>query len=1036
MALPIRFPRSRRYRLLFALGVAVVFPALGFLVLPAVVGSQLEGRVSRELGRKISVEKVRVNPYALTVTVEGLSIAEADGRTPWLGWRRLHVDFDLLSSLRGEWVLSEVQLDGFQTRVAINRDGTFNFSDLLAKFAPAAPPAPKASAPAAAKPAEPGRPIRVVRIAVSDSRLEFRDESRAAPFATTVSGITLSVAELRSAGTLPTAFEFSAVTEAGESFRSKGTFVPEGLRVSAEAGVEGVMLPKYAPYYQPHLVGQLAAGKVGARVRFEGRLGGDKIQAAVSEGTVRLEGLRLLEVNRSEPAVELARLEVTGVTAGVFPLKARVGSVALEKGRIQVRREKDGGINLLAFAPPRPPAAAAPAVPGSASAAPPDVSVGEVTLKDFTIEVSDLAAPRPVNFAFANLAGSLRDFSLARPAPMPLQLGLSWPNHGRLSIEGQVGLEPVSAKLKLATDAIELLPLGPYLEQVVRARLTQGRLTTALEIEASLPASGPLPATVAGDVTIADLGVVDAARNEDLLAWKSVAIRGLRAATGAKTSASIGELSLVEPSVRIIVHEDRSLNLASVVPPAPPAAAQPAPAAAASSTAPAASAPEIEIGRITLEQAAFQFNDRSIQPHAQLGVRAITGAVTGLSSTKPGKGEIDLKAAVDGTGPVAISGRLDPLGPSKSVDLKLDLRNVELLPLSPYSGKFAGYEIARGKLGFEAAIQLADRKLVASPKLTLNQFTFGQTVQSPDATKLPVRLGVALLKDIGGRIVIDLPVSGSLDDPEFRIGQVVLRVIVNLLTKAAVSPFALLGSMFGGGEELAFQEFAPGLSDLQPSELKKLATLREALTKRPGLSLELEGGFDAAADAYALKRVLLAEQIRRAIWQKRHDADPATPPPEKLVISAEQTAAMIREKFNAAFPPGTKFGTPLPPPPAVVPPPPRPQGIIQRATSLLTGREARERRAAEQENLRRAEAHKQAVAAATAEGLPLAEMEGRLAEAVTVGENDLRALADARARRVRDQLIADGISAERLFLAQTENKEKPATGPRVRLNLQ
>jgi hypothetical protein len=178
------------------------------------------------------VEKVRVNPYALTLTVEGLSIAEADGRTPWLGWRRLHVDFDLLSSLCGEWVLSEVELDGFHTRVAINRDRTFNFSDLLAKFAPAGAPAAKVSAPAEAKPAEPGRPLRIVRIAISDSKLEFRDESPAAPFATTVSGITLSVAELRSAGRLPTTFEFAAVTEAGESFRSKGSFVPGGLRVS------------------------------------------------------------------------------------------------------------------------------------------------------------------------------------------------------------------------------------------------------------------------------------------------------------------------------------------------------------------------------------------------------------------------------------------------------------------------------------------------------------------------------------------------------------------------------------------------------------------------------------------------------------------------------------------------------------------------------------------------------------------------------------------------------------------------------------
>jgi hypothetical protein len=364
------------------------------------------------------------------------------------------------------------------------------------------------------------------------------------------------------------------------------------------------------------------------------------------------------------------------------------------------------------------------------------------------------------------------------------------------------------------------------------------------------------------------------------------------------------------------------------------------------------------------------------------------------------------------------------------------------VPLSPYSGKFAGYELARGKLVVDVKLLVDGKKIDSANVITLNQFTFGGAVQSAEATKLPVRLGVALLKDMDGKIVIDVPVQGNLDDPEFRIGRVVLRVIVNLLTKAATSPFTLLGAAFGGGgDELAFQEFAPGSSEIQAAEAKKLETMVKALTNRPGLSLDLEGNYDAAADAYALKRVKLAEQVRRAIWEKKHETDPNIAPPGELVITPEENVEMIKKLYDEKFPPGTEFGAPVPPPPAVVSPPPRPPGLWKRIVRTVTFQAKREQRAVEQENARLNTEHEQAVKAAITAGLPFDEMNARLAEAITIDENDLRALAQARAQSVRDYFAkTGGIATERLFLA----KEKPdaaatpaaGKGPRVFLTLQ
>ncbi len=1023
-----RIPRRVRLILWIAGTLLILFSITGFFILPPILKAQLVKRLSAELGRPLELETVRVNPYALSVTLDNLEVGEKDGGSVFFGWHRLHVKFDALSSLFGDWVLGGIALDGFHAHVVINQDGTFNFSDLLAKLG--APPAPSAAAAPAGAP----RPIRIASLKVTDARIEFADNSRDKPFRTVVGPLSFALTEFHTAGDRRAPYHIEAVTESGERFAWTGTLSADPLSSAGEFSIENIDLPKYAPYIDRASNADITSGRLTMRGRYEARLDSRNRVLKLADGGLSLRDLRVARRGSSRAVVELAALEVSGVNGDGVALKAEAGRMALSGGHLAVRREKDGTINLLALLP----SSGAPAggVPAAAvpSAPPIDLKVGEFVLKDFKIDITDLAAPRPVRLGLSDLQCSMKNLTLAEGASMPLQLSLNWAPQGTVKIEGSVSIRPaLKAGLKTEVSGLAILPLSPYLEQFANARITEGAVSTSNQVQFAMEGGQPA-ATFEGDMRVDKFGLVDGARLEDLAGFSSLTLRGLRISTAPQLDISLSGVAVAVPYARVVVNKDQSLNLAVV-------AKQSAPTPEKAKAGAAVPLPRIEIANVTITDGDFSFADRSVEPEVKMAVNQFGGTIAGLSSRSLGRADVDLKAMVDGVGPVAIAGKLDPLSENKFVDLNVDVKSVDLLPLSPYSGKFAGYELSRGKLFLAIKARVADRKVEMANVVKLDQFTFGAATNSAEATHLPVRLGVALLKDLDGRIVIDVPVEGSLDDPEFSIGKVVWRVIGNLLTKAAVSPFSLVGSMFGGGgEELSYQEFAPGAMVPLPAEEPKLEVLAKAMTQRPGLNLDIEGSFDSAADTYALKQQKLADLILRRIGEARRTADPDIAPPEQLAITPEECGAMLKKLFDEKFPPGTEFGTPLPRPPAVTPPPAKPApGLIKRVVKTITFQSARDRRAAEEAQAKAAEGFKDATAAAIAGGLPPDVMTARLADTMEVTDDDLRALAMARAAQIRDYMVATGkIAQERLFLAKM-SPAAPASqnkGPRVFFELQ
>ena len=262
---------------------------------------------------------------------------------------------------------------------------------------------------------------------------------------------------------------------------------------------------------------------------------------------------------------------------------------------------------------------------------------------------------------------------------------------------------------------------------------------------------------------------------------------------------------------------------------------------------------------------------------------------------------MNLNAMIDGVGPASITGTINPFSEQLTNEIKISVKDMDLTPASPYSGKFAGYRIAEGKLNLDLAYELVGKKLNSKNVITLDRFTFGEKVNSPDATHLPVRLAIAILKDREGKIVLDVPIEGSLDDPKFRIGKVVTRAIVNILEKVATSPFSLLGAVFGGGgEELGYQDFAAGSATLTADDTKKLDSLVKGLYARPALGLEISGSVDPDGDREGLQRAALDQQIRTRIWMKLRKSEQATNSVDQLVLAPDDRAHWVKKIYAEA----------------------------------------------------------------------------------------------------------------------------------------
>lgn len=594
-----------------------------------------------------------------------------------------------------------------------------------------------------------------------------------------------------------------------------------------------------------------------------------------------------------QTGIEHVNLDVQGVAADTGKKTVTVEAIGSDSAQLALERGKSK------------PLPAQPAAPGETPYA---VNIAKVALQGWSLDVDDRSGQEPLAMSFRPLSLTLQDVSNAPGARMTLELSSGAGKSGKLAATGTLGLAPLHAELALELDKVSLLPLQPYATESVNLRLTQALLSTKGNLKLDQSAKGALTGGYKGDASVDRVATIDKASSSDFVSWKSLSLGGMDVAIE-PFALNIDKVTLADFFARVIIDPNGRINLQDIrrteaagqrsLTDAGERATAPAPTPAApAAEAPAQPLPPIRINTLVLSGGRVRFTDNFIRPNYSASLQELGGTVTGLSSAPDANANVTLRGVVNGA-PLAIAGLINPLKRDLFLDIKADVRGIELATLSAYSDKYVGYGIDKGKLSFEVAYQLDQRQLKSENRLILDQLTFGKESTNPDVKKLPVGLAVALLSDRNGMIDISVPVGGTLDDPQFSIGGIILKIIGNAIVKTVTSPFALLAKAFGGGsDELSSLDFDAGRAAVTAGAESKLATLAKALTERPGLKLDIVGHADPVRDLDGLKHVALDRKVRAIKTRDLQEAGTELPA-GGVVVDKEEYPALLLRAFKA-----------------------------------------------------------------------------------------------------------------------------------------
>jgi hypothetical protein len=539
-----------------------------------------------------------------------------------------------------------------------------------------------------------------------------------------------------------------------------------------------------------------------------------------------------------------------------------------------------------------------PPKPSARGAQPWAVSAGEVSLRHASVQVHDQASGLAVDAQ--DLALTLRDAGSDLARPVQFDGALVLRAGGRIAARGRIVPATGEVQADVQAQDIALAPVQPLLAHYVRLRLAGGSVSVNGRVtgRASSVSTGrdTVPAwQYEGAAHVRGL-VLNEANGDRFASWKDVGAERLRA-TVSPNRLEIPELRVEGAQAKLMIENDRSLNAARLL---VQQSATAVPVGVRMSRAqPAASEPfPVRIRRVRLHDAKLDFTDLSLRPQFAAKIYELQGTINGVSTDRNTRSQVELEGRVDEFGLARVRGEINAFSPRDSTDLQLVFRNVDMVPASPYSMKFAGYRIEEGRISLDLQYKVKDGQLQGDNRVVIDRLKLGERVDSPDALKLPLQLAIALLKDSDGRIELGLPVSGSLDDPQFSYAAVIWKAIVNVLAKAVTAPFRALGAALGmRGERLEAVDFDAGSARLLPPEREKLRQVAHMLAQRAQLKLSVPGPFDEAADGAALRRrALRAEVARRAGMPL-----PAGEEPGPLDTGDRPVRVALRELFAQRF---------------------------------------------------------------------------------------------------------------------------------------
>ncbi len=959
----------RAKRTYFALATLfALFNAVVFLLLPPIARSIAARKASEALSRPVTIEAISFNPYALSLCIRGLRIGEREGAEEFVRVGQIYVNAQLASLWKRAPVIAAVYVDDPAIHIVRTGPATFNFSDLMK---------PKT-------PAEPGAPFRfaINDIQVRNGEVDVQDNT---------TGTTHRLEQIRLSVPSVSNFPYFIDTDVQPSFSAlfdgsaialHGSSRPfaESLETTLDLNLNALELPRYMRDIPMPVNFRIDSGKLSCQLHLTFTQFANVTPVLTLSGDAVLADLHVSDL-AGKPILSLPEASVLRFSAWPLKRQAHFKTILIREPELNVARNRDGVVNLLALLPPSAPAAAKPDAQPSAPA--PAVDVDSFELKGGKVVFSDDLPGGTFRAVLSPIDLECENISTVEGKSARYKFSMRTDSNETLATSGTFSINSVAAQAHVALEGLFLPKYAPYYADMFRADVADGRISVTGDATAAQQ-GGAFQTTFRGHASLSKLSVLDRRTSETMLSFDAFNVDGI-VASYPPAALSIEQISLAKPVINVTVNKDNSLNLIAALPPKSPAAI-PAAAAPTGRTPEKPPMPVVAVGKVTVTEGRFQFQDRSLEPSFSTGLNAIEASVQGFSMD-PRKQEqpaqFAFNAQLDNQSPISISGKLLPNPDHLFVDMRVDFQDVQLSPLTPYSGKFIGYPIDKGRLRLDLQYLVQGVKLESQNRILLDQLTLGERVDSPTATKLPVKFAIALLKDRHGQINLDVPVSGSLNDPKFRVLPIVLQTLVNLVERAVTSPFAFLA----GSEEVSRVEFDYGSATLSPEELKKLDKIARILADRPALRFEIRTETVAGPDSEALRKQFLSDMLKVEKRREMVGKSSGNPPLSDIQVEPGEYERYLKKVYDSV---------------AI---PEKPKGFLGGTKSA-----------------------------------PAEEMERLIIGAIQISPDDLRRLAYQRAACVRDYLLkSKATDPEHILMVEprqisSEGAELPR--PRAEFTLQ
>lgn len=809
-----------------------VYAGAGFYLLPKLAADKLPVLIAEKTGLAVKLQAVHLNPFELNAELRGFSVALPEGGS-LLGFEQLTVDIDVIESIKQSGlILSAVKLTKPVASLERRADGRFNFSEVMEKLS--APAAEDEQPPPTAESTD--LPILIHQLAMEEGQIGWLDLQAGPNAGENVSPLNLTVTGV---GTQPGTLakvDLSFKLGSGGNLTWRGDLDLTALSSKGQLKLDGLALTKvWQLFLKDQLPLEIVDGQLALQTDYAFSSTDAGTQVLLTNAGADVKQLSLTEPGKSESLINLASLAVDGIKLDLQKQQLDIASVSSSNALIKSWLQADGQINYQSlFAGDQ---TAATAVASENEAVKPwDIRLGELTLANYQVDFTDFTQPKPLQLQLSELNASLKDYRNQDGISLPLQFSSRFNQTGNVKFAGDMVLAPFSTNLRLELQDIKLKTFQSYLEPFVKLELVDGDFDTQGQLNVS--ATEPLQLAYRGDANIDQLITRDKANNKDFVKWTKLDVQQMLLDVP-KQDFKLGKVIFDRPYIRFMIKKDSTNNVADILVAQP--AAKPDSKTAAKAIAPQPKSPEpvVKIGKIEMKNGQSDFADYSLILPFVVKMNSLNGEVDGFASNSDDDVKLKLLGKVHDLATVKIKGnyRLQ----SGDSDITLDFSHMPLALVTPYMAEFAGYRIEKGQMALNLAYSIKKGQLSAQNKVFIDQLVLGEKVENPKAVSLPLELGVALLKDGDGKINLDFPITGSLEDPEFSVGSLVADVLVNLITKAVTSPFKALASLFDDDNDYSTVSFAAGNSDLSTEESAKLDRIAKALTTKPELVLEIKG---------------------------------------------------------------------------------------------------------------------------------------------------------------------------------------------------